>query len=471
MPRLLVLFALLLLTAPAAAKRRPAVDSAAYLRAGVAQVVGEGLTTDVAWSRLVELCDTVGHRFSGSARLDRALDWAEAELNTDGLDAVRRQAVDVPKWVRGPASLAQLTPVELDLRVLALGGSVGTPEGGIEADLLVVSTFEELEAHGAAAAGRIVVWNAPWDGYGPTVQYRTKGASAASKAGALASLTRSVTPVSLSTPHTGNQRYAEGVTPIPTAAITVEDAERFARLQAAGITPRVRLNLEARDEGMVPSANIIGEIRGRELPEEIVLVGGHIDSWDVGEGAQDDGAGVVFAMEAMRLIARLPHRPRRTVRVVLFTNEENGLNGARAYAEDESPERHVAVLEADTGAGPSQGWRVDVPGGDGVEARQAEALAFLDPLRELLMPLGASGLRPAYSGADVRPVVRTGALGLGVDFDTTGYWPIHHTEADTIDKIDPATFRRNAASMAATALWLAEHPGPIPRWAPEEPKP
>ena len=239
------------------------------------------------------------------------------------------------------------------------------------------------------------------------------------------------------------------------------------RLSERGTTPRVHLELVATSGGTALSANVVGEVRGRELPEEIVLVGCHLDSWDVGQGAQDDGAGCVLAMEVGRLIARLPVAPRRTVRVVLYTNEENGLAGARAYAEAHAQERHVAVLEADTGAGAARGFRVDVrrPGADGRPvtdpALVAAVIGSLADSAQRLRAVDAHRFVPGYAGADIAPLVTAGAVGFGLDQDMSGYWPIHHTEADTLDKIDPVVLRRDAAAMTLLVYDLANRTTPL----------
>ena len=442
--------------APEALARR--AKQAEPTLAPLARIVGEALTSDVAWERLVHLCDRIGHRLSGTQQLDQAVSWATEQMRADGLTEVRTEEVLVPVWQRGTASLALVGPREMPLDVLALGGSVGTGPEGIEADVLVVDSLEDLAARDRAEVeGKVVLYDRPFTTYGETVPIRTRGAAAAARLGAVASLVRSVGPSSLQTPHTGNQRYEDGVPPIPAAAVTIEAAELMHRLQDRGTTPRVRLQLGCGMGEPAPSANVIGEVRGREAPDEVVVVGCHLDSWDVGQGAQDDGAGCVGALEVGRLLARLPTPPRRTVRVVLFTNEENGLEGAKAYAEAHGDETHVAAIESDTGAGRAFGFRVDLrplPNQPPLEWTEVEPR--LADLRGALLPLDAAELIPGYGGADIGPLAALGVPALGLHQDMTGYWPIHHTEADTIDKIDPATFRRNTAVLAAAAWALAE---------------
>jgi carboxypeptidase Q len=467
---LVLLVVALLPLAPAQARRPKPIDSEVYLTESMSLLLGRALSTDRAWEDLVFLCDRIGHRISGSPQLEVAIAWASERLAQGGLTNVHEEAVMVPRWVRGEESLTLLAPMERDLPMLGLGRSIGTGDAPIEAEVLVVSSFDELTARAAEAVGRIVLFDVPFTTYGETVQYRTRGAIAAARVGAVASLVRSVTNRSLQSPHTGAMRYDDDGDPpvprIPHAAITVEDAETLHRLTARGVVVRVRLSMAAEMHDDVPSANVIGEVLGRERPDEVVVVGCHLDSWDVGQGAQDDGAGCVMAMEAGRLIAELPTAPRRTVRVVLYTNEENGLRGGLEYAEahESTMAQHYAAIEADLGAGEPLGWRLDVRvGADdaAVDANWDAAAARLAPLLEALAPTGATALTKGGAGADVWPLTSRGVVGLGLRMETSTYWPIHHTHADTLDKIDPQVFRRNVAAMAITTLWLAEQDAPL----------
>ncbi len=471
-----VLLLLLLVPLTADARRKAkAVDSDAYLAESLPLVLGRALSSDRAWEDLVYLCDRIGHRLAGSPQLDEAVAWAAERMKRGGLANVRTEEVMVPKWVRGDESLHMLEPVARELPMLGLGGSIGTGDAPIEADVIVVSSFDELHVRAGEVPGRIVVYDVPFTTYRETVPYRGRGAIEAGRYGAVASLVRSVTPESLQSPHTGGMGYGDDEEPpiarIPHAAITVEDAETLHRLAERGVTPRLRLQMDAEMEDDVPSANVVGEVVGRERPEEVVVVGCHLDSWDVGQGAQDDGAGCMMALEAGRLIGELDIAPRRTVRVVLYTNEENGLRGGEAYAQAAEDggtvAAHYAVMEADIGSGEPLGWRLDVRATsedepeDATQARWDAAAVRLQPLLDALAPTGAVGLRKGGAGADVWPMTRRGVVGLGLDLDTSGYWPIHHTEADTIDKIDPQVFRRNVAAMTMTALWLAEQDAPL----------
>lgn len=441
----------------------PLPSSDVLIAQAAATLTGAALQGTGAWDKLVELADGVGHRLAGSPGLEAAVEWGAARMVQDGLANVRKEEVQVPVWIRGRAAARVTAPLDEELEILALGGSVGTPEGGITAPALVVGSFDELEERAVEVAGKVVIYDVPFTSYGETVQYRSKGATRASAHGAVAVLVRSVTPVSLNTPHTGALHYGDDADPIPAAAITVEDAARFHRWHDAGVPITVSLDLGSHTLPDALSHNVVGEVVGRSAPEQIVLLGCHLDSWDVGQGAQDDGGGCSIVMEAVRLIGTLPVPPRRTVRVVLFTNEENGLRGATAYAEAHAGEHHVAALESDTGTGYTSGFRVDVRHEDPEEqARRQEAvLAGLAPVLPYLAPLDADTLRLNYGGADIGPLVKTGVVGFGVDHDTTGYWPIHHTDADTVDKVDPAALRQALAATAVLAYALAESPEPL----------
>jgi Zn-dependent M28 family amino/carboxypeptidase len=411
-----------------------------------------------AYAKLAYLADRIGHRLSGSAALDRAIEWAVKTLKDEGFDG-RAEKVMVPHWVRGVEEASIVTPVERPLKLLGLGGSVATPKGGVTAPVLVVNSFDELEAKAAQVKGAIVVFNhamPPYStekgsGYGEAAQYRTRGASRAAKHGAVAVLVRSVTAHSLRTPHTGAMRYDDKQPKIPAAAITVEDAELVARLAANG-TVTVRLRLESQQKPDAPSANVIAELRGKDKPDEIVVIGGHIDSWDVGQGAHDDGAGCVMMMQVLSTLKALGLQPRRTIRVVLWTNEENGLEGAKAYAKDHAAElpKHVLALEADSGGFSPRGFTVEKkPEDPKVVARIAEIAA-------LLAPLGPMRVIAGGSGADLTPLIPAGVTGVGLMTDGRTYFDTHHTEADTLDKVDPQELADGVAAVAVLAYVVAD---------------
>ncbi len=430
------------------------------------RIISQGRTENQAYQKLVRLCDDIGPRLSGSAGLDQAIAWAEQTLRDDGHENVVAERVMVNKWVRGAESCELLEPRVMQFDILGLGGSVGTPEEGITAGVIVVASKDELDSlPDELVEGKIVVFNAPMpayseergSGYGTTVQYRTNGARWAAERGAVAALIRSVTAYSLNSPHTGAMRYGTAPKKIPAAAITVEDAEMLARWQQRGINPSIRLKMEARDEGDVPSANVLGELVGSEKPEEIVVIGGHIDSWDVGQGAQDDGAGCVAAMEALTLLRRLNLRPKRTIRVVLWTDEERGGAGADFYAARHQNEKHIAGIESDSGGFTPKGLTIEMA--DGV----AESLATeqLKHLMGLLTPLGRMEAKAGGSGMDVGKLKPLGTACMGLSVDGRLYFNTHHSHADTVDKVDPQQLGDCAIMLAVCAYVLADMPEPL----------
>ncbi len=429
-----------------------------------------------SWQKMRELCDGVGHRLSGSPQLERAVAWALESLKRDGQEGVRAEEVMVPKWVRGRESAAMVKPYEYELNMLGLGMSVGTPAEGITAPVIVVQDEASFEKASDRMKGKIVLFNNAMpkydpekgSGYGQGVRFRSRGPSMAASKGAVACLVRSVTAFSLRTPHTGATRYEEGIDRIPAAAITIEDAEMIERLTEAGHEVVVRLRMEARHEGLAPSANVVAELRGSEKPEEVVVIGGHLDSWDVGQGAHDDAGGCVMAMEAINVLRKMNLRPRRTIRVVLFTNEENGLAGGRAYAEQHAAElkNHVAAIESDSGAFSPEGFSIDATD----ENRRAWAGARLRAICKLLAPLGVSRIGEGWSGADISPMKPAGVMLMGLDVEGSRYFDYHHTPADTLDKVNPSELTDCVAAMSVMAYILADMPdrlGDIPLLAGE----
>ena len=429
---------------------------AARYRAPADSLIHAALRDSAAWNRTALLTDKFGPRFSGTPELEAAIDWILAEMKRDGLENVRGEPVMVPRWVRGAESAELIEPRRAKLPMLGLGGSIATPPGGITAPVLVVSSFEELERRAAEAKGKIVVWDVPFTTYGETVPYRTNGAVAAVKAGAVASLVRSVGPFSMRTPHTGSMRYDSTVTRIPAAAITVEDAMMLHRMQNRGERVVVNLQMSAQTLPDVRSRNVVAEIRGREKPEEVVVLGGHIDSWDVGTGAMDDAGGSVAAWEAVRLMKQLGLRPRRTVRVVLWTNEENGLRGGNAYRDTHRAElpNHVLAIESDAG--------VFKPTGFGF-AGSDSAYAVMQEVGKLLERIEAGKINRGGGGADIGPIMALGVPGAGLQVDGSRYFWYHHTDADTVDKLDPREVGLSTAAMAVLAYVVADMPEKLPR--------
>lgn len=429
----------------------PAQSVASRYRATADRIIAESMRDSAAWNRIALLTETFGHRLSGSRALEDAIDWMIERMREDGLDNVRGEQVMVPRWVRGAERAELVRPRQAPLAMLGLGGSIGTPASGITAEVFVVSSFADLERRAAQAAGKIVLFNVPWTNYGETGAYRRQGAIAASKAGALASLVRSVTPYSMRTPHTGSMQYDSTVRKIPHAAITHEDADMIARMSARGETVVVRLTMAAQTLPDVPSRNVMGEIRGSQFPDEVIVMGGHIDSWDVGRGAMDDAGGVVAAWEALRVLKRLGLTPKRTIRVVGWTNEENGGRGGNGYrdAHRGELENHILAIESDGG--------VFAPKGFGFTGPDA-AFKTLGEIGTLLQRVGSGTITRGGGGADIAPIMALGVPGMGLHVDDSRYFWYHHTDADTVDKLDPADVAKCVATLAVMAYIVADMP-------------
>jgi carboxypeptidase Q len=408
------------------------------------------------YERLARLCDTFGPRFSGTTNLEAAIDWVLAEMKLDGLENVHGEEVMVPHWVRGAESAEMLLPRPHRLPMLGLGGSIATPAEGITAEALVVKSFADLKEHQSEAAGKIVVFNAPFVAYHETVVYRVHGAVEAARVGALAALVRSITPFSIQSPHTGGMSYATNVAKIPAAAITVEDAEMMQRMQDRGERIVVRLKMSATQLPDAPSRNVMAQITGSEKPDETVIVSGHIDSWDVGQGAMDDGGGAMAAWEAVRVMHKLGLRPRRTIRVVLWVNEENGLAGARAYERSHKAElpRHVLAIESDRGTFQPLGFSFV-----GTDAARREVKKFAESLARI----GAGKIFSEGSEADVGELEPDGVPTMALVDDAPRYFWFHHTEADTMDKLTPGELAACSTAMAVMAWEAANAPLPLPR--------
>jgi carboxypeptidase Q len=446
-----LLLSLFVLRPSAQSSRRTAPGWLDPYRETTSRLLGESLASHHAWERLAELGDTFGHRLSGSQPLEEAIDWAVGEMKKDGLENVRKEPVKVPHWVRGRESLEITAPRRSSLVMLGLGNSVGTPAEGIEAELIVLHSFEELAAAGERVKGKIVLFNVPFTNYGQTVQFRSGGPSVSAKAGAVAMLVRAVGPPGLRTPHTGALNYAEGVPRIPAAAIATEDADRLQRMVDRGNTIRLQLKMEAKMLPDADSFNVIGEIRGREKPDEVIVVSGHFDSWDVGAGATDDGGGCVVSWEALRVMKKLNIRPRRTIRVVLWTNEENGTRGGNAYRDRYRDQlaNHVLMMESDSG--------VFRPTGFGFTGSDA-ARAKVRDIATLLHGIQADTIGAAGEGADIGPSIQAAQMpSMALEVEGN-YFLLHHTPADTVDKIDPMDMARASAAIAVMTYVIADMP-------------
>lgn len=411
-----------------------------------------------AYTRLGVLVDRFGHRLSGSPSLEAAIDWILAEMKKDGLQNVRGEPVSVTNWQRGAESAELVKPYRRPLVMLGLGGSVATPSGGITAPVLIVSSFDELESRRAEAKGKIVLFDAPFTNYPDTRRYRTDGPSAAARAGAVACLIRSVASNSIRSPHTGRTSYDSTAARIPAAALSVEDAMMLHRMHDRGEQVVVTLRMGARELPNAKSRNVVAEVVGREKPDEVVVLGGHIDSWDVGQGAMDDAGGSVAAWQAVKLMKRLGLRPRRTVRVVLWTNEESGVDGGRAYRDAHAADlgKHVLAMESDNGAFNPKGY---------VFAGSDSAAVIIQQIASLLRTINATGLQRSKESpeADIGPLVERGVPGIGLDVENDRYFWYHHSQGDTLDKLDPGEVARCVAAMAVMAYVAADLPEALPR--------
>jgi Zn-dependent M28 family amino/carboxypeptidase len=442
------------------------------------------LHSDYAYQFAAHLTDNIGPRLSGSLQYDAAARWVADEFRRLGLD-VRMEKVMVPHWVRGEETgeLVQFPAMAPNttqkLALTALGDSVATPKEGITAEVVVVRDFDELHALSRdQVQGKIVLFNESFDtrlaeagearqSYGEAVQYRAAAPTEAASAGAIATFVRSVGGAEYRLPHTGGTYYKPGIPRIPAAALSAEDAELIARLAKQGPV-RIHFVLTPQDLPETEAFNIIGDLKGSERPEEIVILSGHLDSWDLGTGAIDDAAGLSQAIDAVRIIKELGLKPRRTIRVIAWANEENGVRGGRGYARDHQNElaNHQAAIESDLGPGHPLGIFYD--GDPSMEK-------VMGPAMSVLRLQGAGVLRPNETGTDIIPISVAGVPTFDPIQDARTYFNYHHSAADTLDKINPETNRENTALLAVLGYFLANldqklphHPKPMPVWMQEE---
>jgi carboxypeptidase Q len=436
----------------------------------LAAIKAAALSDDYAYHQLAHLTENIGPRPSGSAQAGAAAEYVAGELRKLGLD-VHLEEVKVPHWVRGAETAelvdyaGQVSGTTQKIVLTALGGSTSTPAEGITADIIVVNSFEELGSLGRdKVAGKIVLFNEIFDkqmaaagysfvSYGEAVRFRGAGAKAAAEMGAAASLVRSVGSADYRLPHTGWSAPAG----IPAGAVSAEDADLIAHLAAEGRV-RMRLTLTPQKLPDTTSYNVIGDVKGSEHPEQVVVVSGHLDSWDLGTGAIDDGAGVVVAMEAAEIVQRLHLRPKRTLRVIAWMDEESGGAGGQAYTKDYSAEfaQHVAAIESDSGAAHPLGFDVKMT---------PKAAELLQPVTAVLRSFGATAIEPRTEspGADITGMSQAGVPALGIMQDGRTYFYYHHTAADTLDKVVPSELRENGAAIAVMGYALASMKNPLPR--------
>jgi carboxypeptidase Q len=462
------------LAARAAPAQEPAAKPAVDPRQEhVSSILRESLVRGQAFAKLQTLCSEYPRRLSGSVDAQNAVQWAKRQMEADGLENVRLEPCKVPVWVRGDIALlaiaepAALAPTKLS--ICALGGSVPTSDAApIEAGVVEVTSFEELTALGDAARGKIVFFDRPMDpaeldpfkAYGGAANQRSRGAIEAAKAGAVAAIVRSLSLRIDDHPHTGAMRYEDGVPKIPAAAISTAGAERLSALLAKNPGMRLTLKLDCRSLPDADSFNVLAEVRGREKPDEIVLIGGHLDGWDLGQGAHDDGAGVAQVMEALRLVKSLGLRPRRTLRLCLFMNEENGLRGGHAYlaAHKDELQKHVMALETDRGGFAPQAF--------GTDANPA-AFEMLRGYTRFFAGTGGDRLVAGSGGADIGELANSGVPLLEYIPDPSRYFDLHHSSRDVLTEVHPRELELGAALIAALAWCVADDATLLPRNVPK----
>src|SRR5262245_765540 len=437
------------------------------------QLQKAALESDFAYRQVAHLANNIGPRLSGSAQAAKAVEYVAAELKALGCEVQLEKAM-VPHWVRGEETGAlvqfpgQAPDTTQKIVLCALGGSVATPPNGIEADVIAVRNFDELKSlPRGKVAGKILLFNYPFDkqmaaegrggeAYGEAVVYRSDGPSAAARLGAVACLIRSVGGADYRLPHTGETDYAKDAPKIPAGAVTSEDADLIAHLVPQGPV-RMKLVLTPQTLPDVESANAIGDIKGSEHPEQVIVVSGHLDSWDLGTGAIDDGAGVAVSMETANLIKKLGLKPKRTIRVIAWMNEENGSAGSKQYAKDHEKEwmNHFAAIETDGGA--------DHPLGINIRGKP-EVKKMFAPVAAILQESGAGILTLVeHCGSDIAPMEKAGVPAFSPIQDSRFYFNYHHTAADTLDKIVPKALAENSAVVAVLSYALANMERPLPR--------
>lgn len=428
----------------------------------IKSIYNEVLTNGKCYRNLEYLSNRIGGRLSGSPQAQQAVEYTYKLIKEYGFDTAYLQEVMVPHWVRGAKEEAVMIKGDQKTRarICALGNSVGTGKDGLRAPVIEVRSLKELEQLGSAQIkGKIVFFNRPMDpthintgsAYGGAVDQRGSGATEAAKYGALGVVVRSMTLSIDTVPHTGSMWYMDSVPKIPACAISTADADELSRLLKIRSAGAVSFYFKQQCE-MLPdvlSYNVIGELRGTEKPEEIIIAGGHLDSWDNGDGAHDDGAGVVQSIEALRLFRVLNIKPKRTIRCVLFMNEENGVRGGVKYAEQAKlkNEKHIAAIESDAGG--------FTPRGFGVE--DADAVARMQQWLPLLKPYSIDYIQAGHGGVDIGPLKKQGTALVGYIPDSQRYFDYHHTAIDTFDKVNKRELELGAAAISSLLYLMSEY--------------
>ncbi|HNP96570.1 MAG TPA: M20/M25/M40 family metallo-hydrolase [Cyclobacteriaceae bacterium] len=430
--------------------------------AAIRTIFDNALRNGQSYEMLEYLSTKIGQRLSGSAGAAAGVEWSRQAMMSFGFDSVWLQPVIVPHWVRGRAEVARIISNRegtMDVNICALGGSVGTGPGGISAQIVEVKNFDELKQLGAKGVqGKIVYFSRPMDptlidtfsAYGGAVNQRSSGASEAAKYGAVAAIVRSMGSNIEEYPHTGGMRYADGVAKIPAVAISTAHGDQLSALLTRDKDLRMYIETHSQLLEDVLSYNVIGELRGSEKPEEIIVVGGHLDSWDLAQGAHDDGAGCVQSIEVLRIFKAMGYKPKRTIRAVMFMNEENGLRGGTKYAElaKQNKEKHIAAIESDRGGFTPRGFTMSAP--ENVKTK-------IRSWKPMLEPYGLTNFNQEGGGADIGPLGPQGTALIGFLPDSQRYFNYHHTREDTFDKVDKRELELGAASMAALVYLIDQN--------------
>ena len=438
---------------------QPKPETEKIYEESVRQIIKEGLRTCYAHKMLRDLLEKAPNRFVGSEGANRAVEWGKKMMEELGFDNVHLEPVNVPHWERGLVEecVAILSSgKQIPLSICALGGSISTTKDGIYAEVVEVKSFDELYSMGEKARGKIVFYNRQMDptkfntfeAYGGAVNQRSSGAVEASRMGAVASIVKSVTLKIDDVPHTGAMHYNDSLPAIPSAAISIIGANLLDSLLAVEPNLKLRLRLACKMMNNVESANVIGELRGSEKPDEVIVVGGHLDSWDKGEGAHDDGAGCVQSIETLRILKSLGLKPKRTIRAVLFMNEEFGLQGGISYASKVRPgEKHIAAIESDMGGFSPRGF--------GVSA-DSTTYAKISEWSYLLDMIDAGKITRGGGGADISPLARYGVAMIGLRVDSQRYFDFHHSANDVLDAVHERELELGAISLAILTYLLAQ---------------
>lgn len=429
----------------------------------IEKIYREALSNGKSYDLLEDLCNNIGARPSGSPQAAAAVEWAKQKMESFGFDSVYLQEVMVPVWIRGEKEQASILSSNFPggnqrINICALGGSIATDEDGITAEIIEVKDFEELKRLGRGKIkGKIVFFNRPMDptlintfsAYGGAVNQRGRGAIEAAKYEAVGVLVRSMTLAIDEHPHTGAMRYDPKVKKIPSAAISTQDADLLSQTLKKDKKARVYMRMMCESRGEVKSYNVIGEIKGTTLPNEVIMVGGHLDSWDLGQGAHDDGAGCVQSMEVLRIFKTLKLKPKRTIRCVLFMNEEFGLRGGLKYAEmvKEKNEKNIAAIESDAGGFAPRGFSID---------STMDIVNYIGKWKEIFSKYEVTEIFKGHGGADIGPLKSLGVVCIGLRPESQRYFDYHHAETDTFDKVNKRELELGGAAMAALVYLLAE---------------